>query len=99
MHPVRVNAGTGAPPDRSDVDTDQIIPAVWLKRVERTGFGKGLFAAWRDRRDFVLNKERLAGATLLVAAPKFGAGSSREHAVLAIMDYGFAAAVAFRFLE
>jgi 3-isopropylmalate/(R)-2-methylmalate dehydratase small subunit len=97
MQAVRVVTGRAVPLDRSDVDTDQIIPAVWLKRVERTGFGKGLFAAWRDRRDFVLNDERFAGATILVAGPNFGTGSSREHAVWAIMDYGFAAVVSSRF--
>ena len=89
--------GTAVPLDRSDVDTDQIIPAAWLKRVERTGFGRGLFATWRDDRDFVLNDERYAGATILVAGPNFGTGSSREHAVWAIVDYGFAAVVSPRF--
>lgn len=97
MEAVRVISGTAVPLDRSDVDTDQIIPAVWLKRVERTGFGKGLFAAWRDNRDFVLNEERYAGATILLAGPNFGTGSSREHAVWAIMDYGFQAVISPRF--
>ncbi|MPY93576.1 MAG: 3-isopropylmalate dehydratase small subunit [Acidimicrobiia bacterium] len=97
MQAVRAVSGRAVPLDRSDVDTDQIIPAVWLKRVERTGFGKGLFAAWRDSRDFVLNDERYAGATVLLAGPNFGTGSSREHAVWAIMDYGFAAVVSSRF--
>jgi 3-isopropylmalate/(R)-2-methylmalate dehydratase small subunit len=97
MKPVRVVQGRGVPLDRSDVDTDQIIPADWLKRVERTGFGRGLFATWRDARDFVLNDERYAGAEILVAGPNFGTGSSREHAVWAIMDYGFAAVVSPRF--
>ena len=83
--------GTAVPLDRSDVDTDQIIPAEWLKRVERTGFGGGLFSTWRDDRDFVLNDERYDGATILVAGPNFGTGSSREHAVWAILDYGFEA--------
>src|SRR6202035_2068888 len=83
--------------DRSDVDTDQIIPSDWLKRVERTGFGKGLFAEWRDDRDFVLNQPEYAGATILVAGPNFGVGSSREHAVWALMDYGFEAVVSERF--
>ena len=72
------------PLDRSDVDTDQIIPSEWLKRVERTGFGEGLFAEWRDDRDFVLNQPEHAGATILVAGPNFGTGSSREHAVWAL---------------
>jgi 3-isopropylmalate/(R)-2-methylmalate dehydratase small subunit len=97
MNPVRIVQGTAVPLDRSDVDTDQIIPAEWLKRVERTGFGRGLFATWRDDRDFVLNDERYAGATILVAGPNFGTGSSREHAVWALMDYGFAAVVSTRF--
>jgi len=97
MKPVRVVQGTAVPLDRSDVDTDQIIPAEWLKRVERTGFGKGLFATWRDQRDFVLNEERYAGANILVAGPNFGTGSSREHAVWAITDYGFEAVISPRF--
>ena len=97
MNPVRIVQGTAVPLDRSDVDTDQIIPAEWLKRVERTGFGRGLFATWRDDRSFVLNDERFAGATILVAGPNFGTGSSREHAVWALMDYGFAAVVSTRF--
>ncbi|MDY7106233.1 MAG: 3-isopropylmalate dehydratase small subunit [Actinomycetota bacterium] len=97
MEAVRVVTGTAVPLDRSDVDTDQIIPSDWLKRVERTGFGKGLFSEWRDDRDFVLNKEEHAGASILVAGPNFGTGSSREHAVWAIMDYGFKAVVSPRF--
>jgi 3-isopropylmalate/(R)-2-methylmalate dehydratase small subunit len=97
MNPVHIVRGTTLPLDRSDVDTDQIIPAEWLKRVERTGFGRGLFATWRDDRTFVLNDERYAGATILVAGPNFGTGSSREHAVWAILDYGFAAVVSPRF--
>jgi len=97
MKPVRLVQGTALPVDRSDVDTDQIIPAHWLKRVERTGFGPGLFSTWRDDRDFVLNDERYAGAKILVAGPNFGTGSSREHAVWAIMDYGFEAVVSPRF--
>jgi 3-isopropylmalate/(R)-2-methylmalate dehydratase small subunit len=99
MKAVRIVSGTAVPLDRSDVDTDQIIPAEWLKRVERTGFGKGLFSSWRDARDFVLNDERFAGATILVAGPNFGTGSSREHAVWAIMDYGFEAVVSPRFAD
>ena len=79
------------------MDTDQIIPASWLKRVERTGFGQGLFSEWRDQRDFVLNKPEHAGATILVAGPNFGIGSSREHAVWALMDYGFEAVISPRF--
>ena len=97
MNPVRIVQGTAVPLDRSDVDTDQIIPAEWLKRVERTGFGRGLFATWRDDRNFVLNDERYAQARILVAGPNFGTGSSREHAVWAILDYGFQAVVSPRF--
>jgi 3-isopropylmalate/(R)-2-methylmalate dehydratase small subunit len=99
MKAVHIVQGTAVPLDRSDVDTDQIIPAEWLKRVERTGFGKGLFSSWRDDRSFVLNDERFAGASILVAGPNFGTGSSREHAVWAIMDYGFAAVVSPRFAD
>ena len=94
MKAVRVITGTGMPLTRSDVDTDQIIPAEWLKRVERTGFEKGLFSSWRDEPDFVLNDERFAGANVLVAGPAFGVGSSREHAVWAIQQYGFEAVIA-----
>ncbi len=97
MRPVRVVTGRAVPLDRSDVDTDQIIPSDWLKRVERTGFGAGLFAEWRDDRQFVLNREEFAGATILVAGPDFGTGSSREHAVWALQDYGFEAVVSPRF--
>ncbi len=99
MKAVRVITGTGVPLKRSDVDTDQIIPADWLKRVERTGFDKGLFSTWRDDRDFVLNDERYATATVLVAGPAFGVGSSREHAVWAIQQYGFEAVVAPSFSD
>jgi len=97
MEAVQIVTGRGVPLDRSDVDTDQIIPSDWLKRVERTGFGAGLFSEWRDDRDFVLNREEYAGATILVAGPNFGTGSSREHAVWAPQDYGFAAVVSPRF--
>ncbi|MDA8310331.1 MAG: 3-isopropylmalate dehydratase small subunit [Actinomycetota bacterium] len=90
-------SGRAVPLDRSDVDTDQIIPSDWLKRVERTGFGKGLFAEWRDDRAFVLNDPSHAGATVLVSGSNFGTGSSREHAVWALMDYGFEAVVASSF--
>jgi 3-isopropylmalate/(R)-2-methylmalate dehydratase small subunit len=99
MKAVRVVSGTGVPLARSDVDTDQIIPSDWLKQVERTGFGKGLFSEWRDDRDFVLNDERFAGARVLVAGPNFGTGSSREHAVWAIQDYGFDVVVSARFAD
>ncbi len=93
MKAMQLVSGRAVPLDRSDVDTDQIIPSDWLKRVERTGFGAGLFAEWRDDRDFVLNQEVYAGATILVAGPNFGTGSSREHAVWALQDYGFDAVV------
>jgi len=99
MEPVIVVTGTAVPLDRSDVDTDQIIPSDWLKKVERTGFGAGLFSEWRDDRDFVLNQPQFAGASVLVAGPNFGTGSSREHAVWAIMDYGFQAVVSPRFAD
>jgi 3-isopropylmalate/(R)-2-methylmalate dehydratase small subunit len=99
MKAVHVITGTGVPLKRSDVDTDQIIPADWLKRVERTGFDKGLFSTWRDDRDFVLNDERYAHANILVAGPAFGVGSSREHAVWAIQQYGFDAVIAPSFSD
>jgi 3-isopropylmalate/(R)-2-methylmalate dehydratase small subunit len=99
MEPVRVVSGTAVPLDRSDVDTDQIIPSDWLKKVERTGFAKGLFAEWRDDRDFVLNQQQYAGASILVAGPNFGTGSSREHAVWALMDYGFRAVISPMFAD
>lgn len=99
MRSARVLTGTGVPLRRSDVDTDQIIPAEWLKRIERTGFEKGLFSTWRDDRQFVLNDERYAGATFLVAGPAFGVGSSREHAVWAIQQYGFDAVIAPSFSD
>jgi 3-isopropylmalate/(R)-2-methylmalate dehydratase small subunit len=89
--------GRAVPLDRSDVDTDQIIPSDWLKRVERTGFGEGLFSEWRENSDFVLNQARYDGAKVLVAGPNFGTGSSREHAVWALMDYGFQAILSPRF--
>ncbi|HIM65371.1 MAG TPA: 3-isopropylmalate dehydratase small subunit [Acidimicrobiia bacterium] len=99
MEPVEIVSGTAVPLRRADVDTDQIIPSDWLKRVERTGFEKGLFSEWRDNRDFVLNDERHDGAVVLVAGPNFGTGSSREHAVWAIQQYGFGAVVSPRFAD
>ena len=99
MEAVRVITGTAVPLVRSDVDTDQIIPSDWLKRVERTGFGAGLFSEWRENSDFVLNQERYDGAKILVAGPNFGTGSSREHAVWALQDYGFAAVLSPRFAD
>src|ERR1700743_3335358 len=91
------HTGRAVPLRRTNVDTDQIIPAVWLKRVSRDGFGEGLFAAWREDPSFVLNQPRYQGATILVAGPDFGTGSSREHAVWALMDYGFKVVIAPRF--
>jgi 3-isopropylmalate/(R)-2-methylmalate dehydratase small subunit len=99
MKKVRVVTGRAVPLNRSDVDTDQIIPSDWLKQVERTGFEKGLFSEWRDDRNFVLNDERFAGASVLVAGPNFGTGSSREHAVWAIQQYGFDAVISPRFAD
>ncbi len=99
MEAVRIVTGTALPLDRSDVDTDQIIPSDWLKRVERTGFGQGLFSEWRNDPQFVLNQPQHAGAAILVAGPNFGTGSSREHAVWALMDYGFRAVVSARFAD
>ncbi len=94
MKAVSVVEGRAVPLERADVDTDQIIPSEWLKRVERTGFGRGLFSEWRDDPSFVLNQPEYAGATILVAGARFGTGSSREHAVWALMDYGFEAVIA-----
>jgi len=97
MKAVRSVTGRALPLSRSDVDTDQIIPSDWLKRVERTGFGAGLFGEWREDPAFVLNRPQHRGAKVLVAGPNFGTGSSREHAVWAIQDYGFEAVVSPRF--
>jgi 3-isopropylmalate/(R)-2-methylmalate dehydratase small subunit len=98
MKPIKQITGRAAPLERSDVDTDQIIPAVWLKRVERTGFGEGLFSAWRESDpNFVLNRPEFEGTKVLIAGPNFGTGSSREHAVWALMDYGFEAVISPRF--
>jgi len=99
MRAVRVITGTAVPLRRSDVDTDQIIPAEWLKRVERTGFEKGLFSTWKDDPAFVMNDERYTGASILVAGPSFGVGSSREHAVWAIQQAGFDAVIAPSFSD
>jgi 3-isopropylmalate/(R)-2-methylmalate dehydratase small subunit len=94
MRPVNIVEGRCVPLERSDVDTDQIIPSDWLKRVERTGFGRGLFSEWRDDPGFVLNRPDYVGATIMSAGPRFGIGSSREHAVWALMDFGFQAIIA-----
>ncbi len=93
--------GRAVPLDRSDVDTDQIIPSDWLKRVERTGFGEGLFSEWRESSDFVLNRPEYQGddVRVLVAGPNFGTGSSREHAPWALEDYGFRAIISPRFAD
>jgi 3-isopropylmalate/(R)-2-methylmalate dehydratase small subunit len=93
------HTGRAMPLRRTDVDTDQIIPAVYLKRVTRTGFEDGLFAAWRSDPEFVLNKPEYAGADVLVAGPDFGTGSSREHAVWALQNYGFKAVISPRFAD
>ena len=93
------HTGTGIPLRRSNVDTDQIIPAVYLKRVTRSGFEDGLFAAWRNDPDFVLNKPEYAKATILVAGVDFGTGSSREHAVWALQNYGFKVVISSRFAD
>ncbi len=87
------------PLDRNDVDTDQIIPAVWLKKIERTGFGEGLFSNWRKDDDFVLNNPEYKGAKILVTRKNFGCGSSREHAPWALEDYGFKAVIASSFAD
>jgi 3-isopropylmalate/(R)-2-methylmalate dehydratase small subunit len=92
-----MHTGRAVPLRRSNVDTDQIIPASYLKRVSRAGFGEGLFAAWRDDPSFVLNQPQYDGATILVAGTDFGTGSSREHAVWALTDYGFRVVIAPRF--
>ena len=97
MKPVHIVQGTAVPLDRSDVDTDQIIPSDWLKRVERTGFDKGLFGEWRDDPGFVMNQEQYSGARILLGGPNFGTGSSREHAVWAIQQSGFEAVISPRF--
>jgi 3-isopropylmalate/(R)-2-methylmalate dehydratase small subunit len=99
MDAVTTHTGRAVALRHSDVDTDQIIPAVYLKRVTRTGFEDGLFAAWRADPEFVLNRPEAAGATVLVAGPDFGTGSSREHAVWALMDHGFRVVVSSRFAD
>lgn len=97
MDAFTTHTGTAVPLRRSNVDTDQIIPAVWLKQVSRTGFEKGLFAAWREDPTFVLNDPAYEGGSVLVSGPDFGTGSSREHAVWALQQYGFRAVIAARF--
>lgn len=99
MEKFTTHTGVAAPLKRSNVDTDQIIPAVYLKRVTRSGFEDGLFSAWRGDPEFVLNKPEYAGASVLVAGPDFGTGSSREHAVWALQNYGFKAVISARFAD
>ena len=99
MQPFTTHTGTLLPLRRSNVDTDQIIPAVYLKRVTRTGFEDGLFAAWRQDPSFVLNRSEYSGATILVAGHDFGTGSSREHAVWALQNYGFSVVISPRFAD
>jgi len=99
MEKFTTHTGRALPLRRSNVDTDQIIPAVYLKRVTRNGFEDGLFSAWRQDPDFVLNKPEFAGADVLVAGPDFGTGSSREHAVWALQNYGFKAVISPRFAD
>ena len=99
MEPIAIIEGTAMPLDRSDVDTDQIIPAQYLKRIERSGFGPFLFDEWRKDPDFVLNDVRYDGASILIAGANFGSGSSREHAPWALEDYGFRAVIAPSFAD
>ncbi len=99
MKPFTTHTGIGVPLRRSNVDTDQIIPAVYLKRVTRTGFEDGLFAAWRNDPDFILNNEPWSRGSVLVAGPDFGTGSSREHAVWALSDFGFRVVISSRFAD
>ncbi|MCW2834090.1 MAG: 3-isopropylmalate dehydratase small subunit [Nocardioides sp.] len=99
MEKFTAHTGVAMPLKRSNVDTDQIIPAVYLKRVTRSGFEDGLFGAWRNDPDFVLNRPEYAGASVLVAGPDFGTGSSREHAVWALQNYGFKAVISSRFAD
>jgi 3-isopropylmalate/(R)-2-methylmalate dehydratase small subunit len=99
VEPISRISGTGVPLKRSDVDTDQIIPARWLKRIERTGFGEGLFSAWREDPTFVLNRPEYRSGSILVTGPNFGCGSSREHAVWALQENGFYAVLSASFAD
>lgn len=99
MQPLRVHTGIAAPLDVSNVDTDQILPGEYLKRITRTGFEDGLFASWRTDPGFVLNRPKYADASILVAGPDFGTGSSREHAVWALQDWGFRVVISSRFAD
>jgi 3-isopropylmalate/(R)-2-methylmalate dehydratase small subunit len=99
MEPITTHTGIGVPMRRGNIDTDQIIPAVYLKRVTRTGFEDGLFAAWRNDPDFILNTPPYDRGSVLVAGPDFGTGSSREHAVWALSDFGFRVVISSRFAD
>ncbi|GAA1453875.1 3-isopropylmalate dehydratase small subunit [Nesterenkonia lacusekhoensis] len=99
MEPITTHTGVGVPLRQSNVDTDQIIPAVYLKRITKTGFDDALFSSWRKNPDFVLNQPEYTHGTVLVAGPDFGTGSSREHAVWALKDYGFRVVIASRFAD
>ena len=99
MEPITTHTGVGVPLRQSNVDTDQIIPAVYLKRITKTGFDDALFSSWRKNPDFVLNQPEYTHGTVLVAGPDFGTGSSREHAVWALKDYGFKVVIASRFAD
>lgn len=99
MEPFTTHTGIGVPLRQSNVDTDQIIPAVYLKRITRTGFEDALFAGWRKQEDFILNQEPYTAGSVLVAGPDFGTGSSREHAVWALKDYGFRVVISARFAD
>lgn len=97
MQKIEKIEGTAIPLDRANVDTDQIIPAVWLRRVERTGFADGLFSSWKQDPDFIMNKPEFQGGSILIAGPNFGIGSSREHAVWALMENGIQAVISPKF--
>jgi len=97
MQKIEKIEGTAIPLDRANVDTDQIIPAIWLRRVERTGFAEGLFSSWKQDPDFIMNKLEFQGGSILIAGPNFGIGSSREHAVWALMENGIRAVISPKF--
>lgn len=99
MEPITTHTGIGVPLKQSNVDTDQIIPAVYLKRITKTGFDDALFSSWRRNPDFVLNQPEYKNGSVLVAGPDFGTGSSREHAVWALKDYGFKVVISSRFAD
>ncbi|HET9661514.1 MAG TPA: 3-isopropylmalate dehydratase small subunit, partial [Thermomicrobiales bacterium] len=97
MQKIEKIEGTAIPLDRANVDTDQIIPAIWLRRVERTGFADGLFSSWKQDPEFIMNKPEFQGGSILIAGPNFGIGSSREHAVWALMENGIQAVISPKF--